>query len=146
MLALKEGRYDVYSVNPPLIKDLVAIPLVLSRPVLSQEVLEGNSSGWMAKHDQFIHDNPEDYQELIFRCRYMLVGLSILGGWIIYCWSSQLFGPIGGLISLSLWCFSPNVLTWAGVCTSDLAPPSLPSAPFTLCALTYITLSGRRPW
>jgi hypothetical protein len=120
LLAWEEGRLDVYPVNPPLVKALAALPIVISRPRLSESVRWSASMDWVPEHNRFVHKNRDQYQELIFRARYMLVAFSVLGGWLVYRWSSQLFGQTAGLVALSLWAFCPNVLCWAGVCTVDL--------------------------
>ena len=38
---------------------------------------------------------------------------SILGGLVVFDWS-QIYGNRGGLLSLSLWAFCPNILRTAG--------------------------------
>ncbi len=120
VLAWEEGRPDVYPVNPPLVKALVALPVVLSNPKISESVRWAVANDWEAQQDRFIAENQVSFLELFFRARYVLVGLSVLGGWLIYRWSTQLFGPCGGLVSATLWALCPNVIAWAGVCTVDL--------------------------
>src|SRR5947209_3021891 len=89
LLAWEDGRLDVYPVNPPLVKSLVALPVVASRPELSNEVRWMVSHSWESQHDRFVRDNSERYLEMIFRARYVLVGLSVLGGWLVYRCSSE---------------------------------------------------------
>jgi 4-amino-4-deoxy-L-arabinose transferase-like glycosyltransferase len=120
LLAWEEGRVDVYPVNPPLVKTLVSLPLVASRPELPEGVRWTVSRDSVPQHRHFMQANQECYLDLLFRARYVLVALSILGGWLVYRWSSQLFGPGAGLVALALWALCPNVLCWSGVCTVDL--------------------------
>jgi hypothetical protein len=120
LLAWEEGRVDYYSVNPPLVKALGALPVAASDPQIPEGVRLGASPDWVPQHDQFVRANRERYLELIFRARPVLVALSVMGGWLVYRWAGQLFGSVSGLVALALWAFCPNVLCWAGVCTVDL--------------------------
>src|SRR5207248_11533193 len=49
----------------------------------------------------------------------------IVGGLVVYAWSSRLYGGPGGLLSLALWVFCPNVLAHARLVTTDVAATSL---------------------
>jgi hypothetical protein len=120
LLVWEEGRTDFAWVNPPLVKALLALPVAASRPQLPDSVRWGVSPDWVPAHDEFMRANRDRYLELIFRARYVQVALSVLGGWLVYRWAGQLFGPVSGLVALALWAFCPNVLCWAGVCTVDL--------------------------
>lgn len=120
VLVWEAGRMDCYAVNPPLIKALFALPVAVSRPQLPDSLLGQVSADWVPQHEQFVQANGGRYLELIFRARLVLVGLSVLGGWLVYRWAGQLFGTVSGLVALVLWAFCPNVLCWAGVCTVDL--------------------------
>src|SRR5216683_7297135 len=120
VLAVKRGMVNVYRVNPPLIKMIFSIPIVLSHPFVPEEDKSPLTDSWLPYHHQFMYGNQDRYLDLIFRARYVLVGLSVLGGFLVYRWSSQLFGPSAGVVALILWTFCPSILTWAGVCTVDL--------------------------
>jgi hypothetical protein len=120
VLAWEQGRLDFYPVNPPLVRGLVALPAVASRPTLSPSVSWTVSPDWVPQHHEFMEDNRTRYMEMVFRARYVLVAMSVLGAWLTYRWSTQLFGSAAGLVGLSLWAFCPNILAWAGVCTVDL--------------------------
>jgi hypothetical protein len=124
----------------PWVKALVALPVALSRPELSETVRWTVSGDWSSQHDRFARDNRDHYLVLIFRARYVLVALSVLGGWLVYRWSKQLFGSTAGLIALTLWALSPSVLSWAGVCTVDLG-----ATVFGLAALYALRTCFCRP-
>lgn len=114
------GSPVVYPVNPPLVKRIASIPLVVGGAQMPDLPREEFVWGWVPLHDAFMHLNSEHYQELVIHCRYVIVAMSVLGGCIVYWWSTSLFGPSGGCVSLMLWTFCPNVLSWAGICTADL--------------------------
>lgn len=120
LIAWEYGRPDVYYVNPPLVKLIAALPLTLAEPELPDDVRHTPSVYWSGQQKQFLQANRDRYQDLILRARCMTAALSVLGGWLIFRWSNQLFGTAAGLIGVCLWSFCPNVLTWAGVATVDM--------------------------
>jgi hypothetical protein len=61
---------------------------------------------------------PDD--ALLNACRFMLLPFGIALGLIIFRWSRKLYGDAGGLLSLGLFCFSPNLLAHAPLMTPDL--------------------------
>ena len=50
---------------------------------------------------------------------------SVLGGLVVFLWSGRLFGRWGGLLSLSLWVFCPNVLAHSRLITTDSGATAL---------------------
>jgi hypothetical protein len=120
LIAWEYGRVDVYPVNPPLIKLIASFPWCLTQTKLPEDLPYTPSLRWSEQENQFVRANQNHYQDLTVRARCTVVVLSILGGILIYRWSSQLFGTAAGLVGLALWSFCPNVLTWAGVATVDL--------------------------
>jgi hypothetical protein len=50
---------------------------------------------------------------------------SILGGLVVFAWSRRLYGTWGGLLSLVLWVFCPNILAHARLITSDVCSTAL---------------------
>jgi hypothetical protein len=121
-VVLWQDQYvGLYHVNPPLIKALVAIPVMLSQPALPETGLKDRYQlDWVGHHQRFYDANKDRHFELLCRARAVLVLLSLWGGWIVFRWSSDLYGRAGGLVGLGLWAFCPNVLAWNGVITTDL--------------------------
>ena len=112
-----EGRLSDYRVNPPLVKALAALPIFASRPTLPEITVTDTR---IERHRRFAEANQSRYQAMIFRARYVIVALSLVGGWVIYHWSKTLFGNVSAVIAVALWSLSPNVLAWCGVATTDL--------------------------
>ncbi len=52
--------------------------------------------------------------------RLPTVCFSLLLGALVYLWSSELFGVVGGLISLGLYVFDPNIIAHSRLVTTDL--------------------------
>ncbi len=50
---------------------------------------------------------------------------SIVGGLAVFAWSCQLYGNRGGLLSLCLWVFCPNILAHCRLITTDVGSTAL---------------------
>lgn len=127
------GNYGMYRVNPPLPRMLAVLPVLLARPDTSGIrfiVGPGARAEWPSAR-QFATDNAKRYLAILFLARLAGVGWSLLGGWLIYRWSSELYGGRAGLVGLVVWCFEPNVLA-----SAQMATPDLPAAVAGLAA-TY---------
>lgn len=119
----KTGRFDLYRVNPPLVRMFATAPLVFFDDKLK----------WQWDHAYRI-DRPEwdlgrelieahgpNYFVLLRISRLTCLPFSALAMWVIWRWSRELFGVKGALLSVTLWCFSPNVITNAQMITPDTA-------------------------
>jgi hypothetical protein len=119
----KTGRFDLYRVNPPLPRMIATAPLLIlddgvrwqwnsaysySRPEwdLGRELIEANGSG---------------YFRFLRIARIMCLPFAALGIWVIWEWSQALFGLKGAMLSVTVWCFSPLVITNAQMITPDTA-------------------------
>jgi hypothetical protein len=122
VLTWRTGRLDVYRVNPPLVKALATLPVLAAEPEVSDSLGCMVAPTWVPLHIEFMRANAPRYMDLVFRARCVVVGLSILGGFLVYRWGRDLFGPGPGLLALALWVLCPNVLAWAGFCSVDLGP------------------------
>lgn len=128
------GSFRLYHHNPPLVKLLAALPVVFSAPVVDYKdeswVLDPPVMSAFAHHFQKI--NARRYFELFTRARLLMPIFALIGGLVVFVWSRRLYGPWGGLLSLSLWVFCPNVLAHARLITTDMAATSLG------CLATYL--------
>jgi hypothetical protein len=121
------GTFKLYHHNPPLVKLIAALPVVLSRP----ETAPLYQSSFWAQESQatfaeyFALMNYRNYLELFDRARLLMPLFSIVGGLVVFAWSSRLYGPGGGLLSLTLWALCPNVLAHGRLITSDVAAASI---------------------
>jgi hypothetical protein len=53
-------------------------------------------------------------------CRFTLLPFALALGVFVFRWSRQLYGDFGGLLSLTFFCFCPNILAHAPLITPDL--------------------------
>jgi hypothetical protein len=121
------GRFDVYKVNPPLVRYVAAIPVLLS----------GCKTDWKSFYDgpgarpemglgaDFCNANGFRTCWLMTLARWGCVPFSLVGGYFVFRWGRDLYGPAAGLISLALWCFCPNIIAHGQLITSDAAATSV---------------------
>ncbi len=120
---VKTRKFTVYRVNPPLPKVLAVLPILPMDPKVNFDKLEDDP-----RHrpeytlgPAFVPANPSRFFHMICRARAMGILWSILAGTIIYFWTIELYGGVGGCVSLALWCVEPYVLGHGGLVTSDVA-------------------------
>ncbi|WP_422931012.1 ArnT family glycosyltransferase [Singulisphaera sp. PoT] len=121
----QKGTFRLYHHNPPLIKLVAALPLILGGNI--DMPYDSRSSTWNVEplnkaafaHD-FMERNAHDYFELFTRSRIIMPFFSVLAGLVVFFWSKRLYGAGGGLLSLALWCFCPNVLAHCRLITTDI--------------------------
>lgn len=128
------GDFSLYGVNPPLWKMIATLPTLLLNPKIDGIELPsypGHRAEWAAAR-QFADDNAANYFPIMWSARLAGMLWSVIGGCLVYRWSSELYGRRGGLLSLTIWCFEPNVMAHA-----QLATPDIP-ATVTGLAATYV--------
>lgn len=117
-------RFDLYSVNPPLVRTIAAAPVYWfgdmqmdwdyyrKDPTLRTEVFLGRS---------MMQLNGERALKYFFWARLAVLPIALLGTWFCFLWGKSLFGHGAGVLAAFLWVFSPFVLGYGSVITPDLA-------------------------
>ncbi|MDR3622086.1 MAG: glycosyltransferase family 39 protein [Paludisphaera borealis] len=120
----QKHTFRLYHHNPPLIKLIAALPVVMSNPVMDPLY---QMKSWTDREPSqttfsqtFAFVNAPRYFELFQLARMVMPLFSVLGGLIVFAWSSRLYGPYGGLLSLCLWVFCPNILAHTRLVTTDV--------------------------
>jgi len=137
----KFGRFDLYRVNPPLVRLVATAPVALMRPQMNwaaYSVLPGTRSEFDCG-ERFIAVNGARSLWFFTVARWACIPFSLLGGCVCYRWAGKLYGPAGGLLALSLWCFCPNVWAHAQMITPDVGATSTGAA---ACYLFWRWLRG----
>ena len=57
---------------------------------------------------------------LLNACRFALLPFGIVLGLVVFNWSRELYGACAGLLSLTVYCFCPNILANAPLITPDM--------------------------
>ena len=119
------GRFELYHVNPPLVRMCATLPLLFY----------GCEEDWTAptvftrrEFDlgrEFILANGEASIWLIAIARWALIPFSLAGAATCWIWTRELYGRECGSVALCLWCFSPSILAYAQLVVPDMAATSL---------------------
>lgn len=111
--------------HPPLMKDLSALPLMfldlnfdINHPFWNSE--NTNDRQWTAGN-LLLYGPGNNPDKIIFWARLPIMLLALFFGWLLYRWSSSLYGERVGLIVLFLYAFSPTFLAHSRYVTTDLA-------------------------
>jgi hypothetical protein len=118
----KTGRNQLYSVNPPLPKLLASFPVLLANPNMTSirsEHYPGERPEW-AVGERFANDNATRYHSFLIRARSVGLLWTLLGALAVYKWAKTIWGEAGGLFSLAIWCFEPNIIAHAHLLNVDL--------------------------
>jgi len=118
----KTGDFSLYAKNPPLIRLLCALPLLAMDVSMDPARSYPESGDWRPWifGTRFMRDNAETYDRIFFVGRLPVILLALLLGWYVFRWANECYGAGGGLLSLLLYCFSPNMLAHARLVTTDV--------------------------
>ncbi|MEK6261271.1 MAG: glycosyltransferase family 39 protein [Planctomycetota bacterium] len=118
----KHGNFDLYRVNPPLMRLIAAFPLLFVSPQLPSDRI---SDSPYARPEfnlgrAFLQQNGFDSFRYFTICRWAQIPVTLFGGWVCYQWAKELYGNSSARIALLLWCFCPSVLAWGSTITPDI--------------------------
>jgi 4-amino-4-deoxy-L-arabinose transferase-like glycosyltransferase len=116
------ARFDLYRVNPPLVRMVATVPVLLAQPKTDWRRYTnrvGDRSVSRVGKD-FVLTNGKRSFWLFTLARWACIPFSLLGGVICLLWAREWYGPLAGWLSLTLWCFSPNVLAHGQLITTDV--------------------------
>lgn len=115
------GRFDLMRVNPPLVRLAASLPVMFAGAKSDWSMYDyrvGMRSERAIRRD-FIRINGQQTFWLHTLARWACVPFALLGGLICFLWARELYGQAAGVIALTLWCFSPNILGHASLITPD---------------------------
>jgi hypothetical protein len=131
-LILEYGIFDLYKVNPPLVKSVAAIPVVLSAPKYDWSDFDaspGERSEW-AVGNAMIRVNGFDSFRLFTLARWALVIFWLTGAFTVWRWARLLAGDASAFAAVTMWSFTPEVTGW----TATICPDSAAASMGILCA------------
>ena len=123
----KFGRFDLYRVNPPLVRLVASLPMLLVDPKTDWS---GFTEAPYARPEftigtNFVNSNGFDVFWYFTLCRWACIPFSLIGGWICFRWARDLYGAAAGIVALVLWCFCPNILGNGALITPDTGSAAL---------------------
>ncbi|MDO5577054.1 MAG: glycosyltransferase family 39 protein, partial [Fibrobacter sp.] len=136
-------RFDLYKVNPPLVRVVAATPVV-QRFSKDNSWYRYNTSPHVRSEFVVGIDvvrNRDDYANLMIRSRLAVcVVFGIVGLYFIWKFSESTFCTLAGFIALGLWCSNPYVLGHGATIM-----PDVPSAALAVTAVYFFWKCLRRP-
>lgn len=124
------GRFDLYCVNPPMVRAMASIPAVMLCPEVDWDCYakdECQRLEYAAGH-RFLATNGWRSLWLLTLARWTCIPFSLIGAAICYRWAYELYGGWSGVLALALWCSSPTVLAYSQLITTDTASTALGAA------------------
>ena len=115
---LRTGDPSLIPAHPPLIQILATLPLLTNRNLVvpSKESADSN----LTFSDQLLWRLNQNGPSIVARARLPIIGLTLLLAVTVYAWTRELFGPISGLLALTLLSFDPNILAHGNLVTNDI--------------------------
>lgn len=125
----KLGRFDLYSVNPPLARMIAAIPVMFAphKENWAYYARGGLRPEFQVGRDLISANGGQSFRLITF-ARWACLPFSIVGAAVCWRWASDLYGRSAGLLALCLWCFGPNILAHAELVTPDVAATAMGAA------------------
>ena len=115
---LHKGDTSLIPAHPPFIPALATLPLLANRNLVvpSRESSMSN----LEYSDQLLWRLNPNGPSIVARARLPIIGLTLLLAVTVYAWTRELFGPMAGLLALTLLSFDPNILAHGNLVTSDI--------------------------
>jgi 4-amino-4-deoxy-L-arabinose transferase-like glycosyltransferase len=119
------GDFRLNAEHPPLAKLLVAAPLFMTkvRSLADSHPAWRDARGWLFGRDFLYRVNDADRVLLVGR--FAVVGLALVLGVAVHAWARRLYGGGAGLLALALYVFSPDVLAYGRLATTDFPAAGL---------------------
>jgi hypothetical protein len=117
-------RHDfrMEAANGDFIKRWATLPFLLERPRLPGTDEESWRKGWAYEFGfKFCFTEGNDLDRLLRESRAMVMLLGVATGLLVFCISRRIFGELGGLISLGLFVFSPNMLAHGAIVSTEMS-------------------------
>lgn len=122
------GQFDLYRVNPPLVRGVAAAPVMLAGCRVDWTRLERSTmtrSEFVVGED-FVHANAERSILLVTLARWACIPFCLLGGVFCYLWSRRIWqSELAGILSLGLWTLEPFLIAHGELISTDCAATSL---------------------
>ena len=122
--------------HPPLGKLIIGAGLAFAHPKLDPAFVGDH---WALGHE-VLYESGNDPGELLLLARLPMILLTLLFGLVVFAFARDLTGPAGGLVALTLYAFSPDVIAHGSLATLDV-----PAAGFLITSLWLAWRARRQP-
>lgn len=121
------GTFDLYRVNPPLVRMVASVPVLFANPQTDWSQYDSSVGARSVRsvENDFVAANGSRVFRLLSLARWACIPFSLLGGYACFRWARELYGDRAGLLALTLWSFSPNIIAHAQMTTPDAGAAAL---------------------
>jgi hypothetical protein len=122
------GRFDLYCVNPPLVRMTASLPVLVTHYTADWHSWRGGSPQMRTEFHvgrDFVLANGKSVFWYFTLARWACIPFCLLGAWASFAWARDLYGNLSGLLACWLYCFCPNLITWGASITPDAAGSAL---------------------
>lgn len=132
----QHGNFNLYLVNPPLVRLVACAPVSLVNPSaptgnfdLNLDLVASHSvrPEFMAGEYLASSLGPR-YFRLLTLARWACIPFSLLGGLICLLWAKDLYGKRAGLLALTLWTTCPNIIGYGHLISPDVGASAVGAA------------------
>ena len=120
------GDYRLNPEHPPILKALAGLPLLPLKPTFDTTQdwwttadANGEYGQWAAGR-HLLHEAGNNTDLITFLARIPIVTIAIFFGALLFIWGRHLAGALGGLLVVTLYTLSPNILGHDHFVTTDL--------------------------
>jgi len=108
--------------NGDLVKRWATLPFLVSKPSFPG----AENPDWLKAAPyglgyQFFFGSGNESAQLLRQGRLMVVLLGVATALLVFYCSKEVFGPLGGLFSLALFVFSPDMLAFGGIVSTEMS-------------------------
>lgn len=133
---LREHSLRFNPEHPPLGKLIIATGLALTHAHLDTASVGDQT----ALGRRVLYESGNDPWRLMLWARLPVIALTLLFGLVVFAFARDLAGSVGGVVSLALYAFSPDVIAHGSLATLDV-----PAAGFVLTSVWLLWRARRRP-
>lgn len=123
------GQFDLFHVNPPLLRIIAGMPVYFLADShddwSSYSPQASDRSEWAVAVSLIQANDMANIRWIFFLARTICIPLVLLGGWVGFRYTDELFGEMAGFVFLVTWTFSPLILGWGATICPDVAAASL---------------------
>ncbi len=118
----RQHDFRMEGANGDLIKRWATLPFLISRPALPGADDQFWRAGWPYEVGfEFCFKQGNDLDSLLRQSRGMVILLGLATAVMVFVISRALFGNTGGLVSLGLFVFSPNMLAFGAIVSTEMS-------------------------
>jgi hypothetical protein len=115
---LETGRFGVYNLSPPLLRELAALPVMLAHPAGDLAAVAARADHWAVGYE-FMQANAARYHFLFVLARLPMIALTLALVVAVFACGRRHLGARAGLAAAALAAFCPTVLAHGHLVGTD---------------------------